>query len=704
MSTVRLIAFATCAVACARIDSPGADTPVKQVSQAEPVAPGALHGGRVVMTAVAESGNAALTADDIGEMRVWPALDGSRPPFPLRTVAPATRIAIASGDDLVVALADAANDVTVMRLGRDGTTHARAQIASDIGIEQLVFVGRDLLIRRIDHTIERYDANAARLGRLVADPGERLGAIAGRDRFVVVASGQSEKSTTRLRRLLFGLGEGLSWGADVTLPAPIDLEPLAISPDGRRIAGAARDQPVAVKKQLEGGKQPPNAKPEPPPPPVIRTLAVFELADVPRIVDQSSAPFGGAARSGGAKPIGLDHEIRLNPRVQLGFTDNDTLAIAQDALTWWSAKSAVIDPWNSDAAPVPGDSTESATADGLVVTAFAGGLALRDPAHTRYLGWSHLVNGPTKVIGDSLAVGPTDGDLEWFDRDLVDTDHLDLSTLSMFDGGTAINMVPIGQHHVVVLRRTSSGSHAVLVDARDPRQQVEVGPQLVNPQIVYDEQDHLSLIDNNKLYRYRVSFAPLAAAMLSVIDLPQNLVGVYPVDPERAGGAVAVLVGYDNQGYTLRWIHGNDAASATVHHVGAGVLAVDSAGIEYAMSKAKTIVGERDGKVVVELAYDDQPMVVAPSPSGDMIAVASRDAVELFDASGKSRWKQHVWSPVGLTLSEHGARVFVPTRGGLLALDGHDGNVVGRACGTRFGVHGLPLTTAIYDSPPVCED
>jgi hypothetical protein len=691
MSTVRLIAFATCAVACARIDSPGPDTPVKQRSQAgaEPIAPGALHGGRVVMTAVAESGNAALTADDIGELRVWPTVDGTRPPLPLRTLAPATRIAIASGDDLVVALADAANDVTVMRLGRDGTTHARAQIASDIGIEQLVFVGRDLLIRRIDHTIERYDANGARLGRVVADAGERLGAIAAHDRSVVVASGQSESSTTRLRRLVLGLGDGLSWGADLTLPAPIDLEPLAISPDGRRIAGAVRDQPPAAKKeaspkQLAGGKQPP-AKPEPPPPPVVRRLAIFELADVPRAVE-------------------LDHEIRLTPRVRLGFTDNDTLAIAQDALTWWSAKSAAIDPWNNDAAPVPGDSTESATADGLVVTAFAGGLALRDPARTRYLGWSHLVNGATKAIGDTIAVGPMDGDLQWFDRDLVDTDHLELSTLSMFDGGTAINMVPIGQHHAVVLRRTSSGSHAVLVDARDPRQQVEIGPQLVNPQIVYDELDHLSLVDSNKLYRYRVSFAPLAATALSVIDLPPNLVGVYPVDPERAGGAVAVLVGYDNQGYTLRWIHGNDVAAATVHHIEAGVLAVDSSGIEYAMSKPKTLVGQRDGKVVVELPYDDQPIVVAPSPSGDMIAIASRDAVELFDASGKSHWKQHVWSPVGLTLSAHGARVFVPTRGGLIALDGQDGNVIGRACGTRFGVHSLPLTTSIYDAPPVCED
>ena len=616
-------------------------------------------------------------------------------------------MAIASGDDLVVALADAANDVTVLRLGRDGATHARTQIASDIAIEQLVFAGRELLIRRVDHTIERYDANGAPLGRISADAGERLGMIAVRDHFVLVASGQSEKSSTRLRRLVLALGNGMTWGPDVMLPTAIDLEPVAISPDGRRIAGA-----VHVPLRLAGRPVPsqPAAHPGKPlaPQQLDLDLANESVSGLP-VVARRLAVFELGALGDTVKQIELDHDIQVNPGVQLGFTDNATLAIAQDGLSWWSATSRAADPWTTAAAPVPGDSTESAIANGVVVTAFAGGLALRDPEHTRYLGWSHLVNGATKLIGDTLAVGPTDGDLQWFDRDLVDVDHLELSTLSTFDGSTAFNMVPIGQHHAVVLRRTTSGSHAVLVDARDQRQQVDVGPLLTNPQVIYDpDLAQLSFVDSSKLYRYHVSFSPLAATVMPVIDLPPNLVGVYPVDPARADGAVAVLLGYDDRGYTLRWIHGNDSATATVRHIDAGVLAVDSTGTEYAMSKPKTLVGERDGKVVVELPYDDQPMVVAPSPSGDAIAIASHDEVEVFDlagkTSGKSRWKQHVWSPVGLTLSDHGGRVYVPTRGGLIALDGHSGNVVGRACGTRFGVHGVPLTTSVYDSPPVCED
>src|SRR5262249_51824286 len=50
------------------------------VASPEPV--GVPHGGPgIALIAVADDGTAALTADSSGELRLWPTLDGSRPPI-----------------------------------------------------------------------------------------------------------------------------------------------------------------------------------------------------------------------------------------------------------------------------------------------------------------------------------------------------------------------------------------------------------------------------------------------------------------------------------------------------------------------------------------------------------------------------------------------------------------------------------------------
>jgi hypothetical protein len=696
---MRFVALAVCLVACQHADSHGPDTPADvtaATTSTEPPPAPALHGGRVVMTAVNEAGDAALTADDLAELRLWPTLDGSHPAVPIAVEAPATRIAIASGDDqdLIVALADAANDVTLVRVGRDGGVRSRAQITSDVGLEQLVFLGHDLLVRRADQTIERYTARGESHGRVVADGGERLGVIAVRDRFAIVASGDGEQPTKRIRRLT--VEDQLVWGADIRLPEAILLEPLAISADGQRIAAAKLDKDLV----------PPQVHPEMPDASVTRQVMMNPAAKAIEVHVTELVLFQLGI---GAHAIELPQPVRLEQHARLGFVDNGHLAIVGDNLSWWSAKPETRDPWASEPAqPIAGTQGGSVFGTGVVVTAFAGGLALRDPDHTRYLGWSHLIYGTAQAVGNHVAIGPADNGFVWLDANGDETDSLELSSLAKLPDRTIYGGFVVGDHHIVAMRRDPDHMRAVLVDARDLTTQVDLEPGFTNPQLeVYEPTLHeIAFIDSGTLYRYRISLTPLAAEALTPIHIENTNVALHLVDPERADGAVAMLLGYDDSGYVMSTLYGDGRKQPKPTHVEVPVLAVDANGTWYSQPGGigNPLLATRDGKLVLRLACEKQAMAVMPSADGNSLVVLYPDAVELFDAHGASRWKRTVWQPTSASLSADNRHLFVPTRGGLLVLDGATGEVTSRACGTRFGLHDLPLTSTVYETPPVCED
>src|SRR5262245_60147358 len=67
--------------------APPAPTPVTPAVHYQDVHGAAItapHGSRIVNVAVADTGDAALTADVLGELRLWPTLDGTREPVVVR--------------------------------------------------------------------------------------------------------------------------------------------------------------------------------------------------------------------------------------------------------------------------------------------------------------------------------------------------------------------------------------------------------------------------------------------------------------------------------------------------------------------------------------------------------------------------------------------------------------------------------------------
>ena len=97
---------------CGRHDEPAlAATAPPAPPTIDPIAKGVPHGGQIAHVAVTEQADAALTFDNVGGVRLWPALDGSRPPLPVSMIAPVELALTHAGDDLLAAARDQAGAI-----------------------------------------------------------------------------------------------------------------------------------------------------------------------------------------------------------------------------------------------------------------------------------------------------------------------------------------------------------------------------------------------------------------------------------------------------------------------------------------------------------------------------------------------------------------------------------------------------------------
>ena len=54
----------------------------------DPIVKGIPHGSQIIEVAVTDAGDAAISFDNQLGVRLWPSLDGTRPPIPLTVEAP----------------------------------------------------------------------------------------------------------------------------------------------------------------------------------------------------------------------------------------------------------------------------------------------------------------------------------------------------------------------------------------------------------------------------------------------------------------------------------------------------------------------------------------------------------------------------------------------------------------------------------------
>lgn len=606
---------------------------------------GSPHGGSIREVAVTESGDGAISVDQQGGIRVWPALDGSREAVPVIAPAP-VEIAIAShGDEFVAGLIDDAGSAQVLRIGRDGRLRGRGAVAGDVRIEQIVAMGDGLVVRRADQSLERLDASGAMRERLVAEPGERIASVAVRGDAAIAVIAGTDGTSNRVR----WIGRDFTWGARVTLPSPVWPESVALSPSHKRLAGA------------EG---------------TSRQLFVFDLTVKPAVV--------------------LGTSVTVAVGEPTGFIDDDHVVAMGESPRWWTSLSQPnVNPWapTTPPNPPPGELAGSigAVATGFMVAGSGASLALITPTRVRYLGWQDTGSQGELVLGKQIAVTVTASRIAWLDRELV-AQHV--ATIS---NGQAY-VQPIDDRHVVIVRQRDTQQQVAMIDIDHPEHEVELGVFSSIQRYDYEPRTQVfGVADPGGEHRYELDLARGTVKHLTGLSVRSDATCFRLLDPALADGAVALQVVTGPK--SVEVFHEGHGTPVAHRAAGPGyAFAIDDRGHVYSRDGATTLL--RDG-VLVAKDVADTPV---PDHGGDLIATVGGYGVAMYDGAGHQRWRQPIWGAASAAFTNDDQQLVVRAPGGLVMLDVEHGTRVASACGWGFGLHDTPPTTSPTGQGSVCED
>ncbi len=685
-------------LACAGCNAGPPPAPNPRATPVKPELPpiGVPHGGWIQRSAITEQADAAISLDSLGSLRLWPALDGTREPIAIE-LPNARSIAIAhAGGDLIVAVLDVSGSVRLLRYTREGLARGSAQVPGDSVIEELVAIEGGVLVSRRDRSIERYDVGGALRGRIVLEPGEELGALATRRGGAaaliwhpVVKPPTSQIELEDLENPLpapvravgnaealrwIELADGLRWGTRVTVPADLQLDQLAISPNHHRFATVSQN--------------------------------AFGL----RVFDGTTGKATPVEGKGATSALGAGN-------APIGFLDDDHVARATSAVGWWVASTAdplTKDPWKVYAGrstvPVTNDST--AIGDGLVVSGYGANLALQSMAETRFLGWRDPANGEVAAnIAASLTlhVGQR---LLTLDRRLELTSEIEFA-----DHGYAkpSQLWWLDANHTVMIQTPpyQTAEHRpqklTLVDLRHPDLRIAVGSYTYVQRVVWDpELRTLAVVGDGAIERFRIDTEANTLAALPAIVLSSNFENMRLLDPKRADGANLVVMCTDGEtGDRLAyWI---TDAPETIYRLSTrggtlleGVVAgISPTGALYIRGNAGLVMRRKGQKKMYAHLMTDR---ITADRSGDLLLDLHHDQIRLLDLAGTERWHQHVWGAQLAMFSSDDTQVVIQAQGGLVALDAMTGARTAMACGFSFGLMTKPPDLRALNAEPVCED
>ena len=138
-----------------KVAAPG-DAAVAKVPPTTKAPPGAPHSGNLIEVTVDQAGAAALSLDEVGGVRFWPALDGSREPVLVRGSL-ANLDLLQVGDHWLGTGIDRAGSARVIRFEKDGTNlellalppNPRAIDSVILGDGTVAVLGEDRMVRMV---------------------------------------------------------------------------------------------------------------------------------------------------------------------------------------------------------------------------------------------------------------------------------------------------------------------------------------------------------------------------------------------------------------------------------------------------------------------------------------------------------------------------------------------------------------------------
>ena len=632
---------------------------------AAPITPAVTspHTGRVQLVAATERGDAVLSFDNAGAMRLWPALDGVQEPVVVRAAVPKQLALERDGAGLVAAVLDEVGGIEVLRFDARGGLLGRAKIAPEPANEEIVIVGAHVIARRSDQSLARFDARGTLRGTLVADPGQQLGSLAARRGALIVGAGAAARFVT--------LGEPLAWGKTIQLPMP--LVDIALAPGHHRVAGFLADGRAAI-VELE---------------PRAKVLNTFVPLIGQRFISKHGPPLPA-------------------PRPLIGFTDDDHVVASGPELRWAAAPT-----WEAieDAQIRRGFETHAAIGD-VAISGDGGGLAISRPGKQQFLGYRKLGHDHD-IIGHPITRGIRE--VFWLDDKLRARRVTKQSEYFANDSpGPEPSVLFALDDRRLVMSRSSSHEYfkakqRVFVHDVTTGKAFDVG-ELVrgHSHVAYDHGTGvIALRVDPNVHRFRIAdgnatkLRPLAGAADSL--RPINL-----TDPSLANGVVAVVATYE--GFVRVFevpaqgdVDGKPIAARKLKLAAdLNVLGVDVAGTIY--------TGNRVEVVLYRAGEPAAPPVRWPIADA-WLAAASRDRKHVAFAignnvavvvDGKERWRAPVEHIRHFAFGATDRVLYVSAAGGLLAFDAATGERVAAACGWGLGLYDMPEPAMAPNVPSAC--
>lgn len=654
--------------------TPAADEPDRAADPgaALAVAPtGVPHAGSIAALAVDPRGRAALSLDHLGGLRLWPALDGSAPPWVV-PVRGARDLSLAVGaDGPLAAVVDAAGAVHIVdgrKIRAAGTPHQPARQV------EVLPAGDAVLVLGRDHRLRVLDRSGAELAELEARQYRPEALRLTSDAAAAVTAERQSDGTVLFRRVAVERGPAgfaltLAEGAvEVAGVASTERGQWALRGDGGALAFFAPDDPDTLGVELD--------------------VAVVEL---------------------GGERVTAKLPIQASQQRALGFVADDAVAVTAAS----GNRSWRVDAASGRALPIasPVDHDPERAAD-----AFAPGLRLAgagqwlftqrtDDGAQRYLGYaafapSRAAIAPGGAVAwiestdGSVYVEPGDGSVARLvapeRRAYQQLAFVDDRRLALADSGGGVSLVDW---------RTGARLATAALDG--PAQYMALGPrrrllalngqrggtwvfavrgdELVGPRLIADASvrsgfagDVVWTLDGSQtLRRYRRGEVQRGVDQERLgepgVQVAGSSYATTTVDP--AGRALAVR--YQDGG--LRLVV--DAGSADEH---SAELRETAFWLEPSPDGARVAVGTQSGAVQVH-----------DLPGGELAWTASY---------GRGGIASAAWAADGATLAIAGSL------GGALH-DATDGSPRRTTCGLRFESRDSPplLTHAGREEPLVCE-
>ena len=642
-------------VACAGIADPerATSTPpnasqrsVHSVVEPPPPISG-THGAAIVIVAATTEGDAAITADVHGAIRVWPALDGSREPVVLHA-GPPSELAIAhDGDGFVVANIDVAKGLELIRIDREGRVRERVMTRGE-AIEDLAWNDHRAVVLRADQTIDVLEPNGARIATLVPEAGTRVvRLLAAGDRVLAI----SERGATTFARWI----DERAWGSTTPSFAPPKHARLSVSPD--------------------------------------RTLLVTNQLGVARTISLATGKQGPAVCSLAPSSIS----------VALGFIDADTVACSDGGggLSWWSMKQRKTIGGVSQTPPL--DEALDVIAGGVLLSRSGHDLVVRSPAVAKQLGYATSSNTVVRLAAGGITIAGGRRSLV-VDRTLrarSSIEHpLDEGLLAIGDGfaiGISTPEVSVndawGESHALsVFDIARKATHQKLAVRTSDALAFERATGLLAT--IDGAQTHVLRYDP----KTHMFGAPVALEADGVIHR------VALLDPALSNGVVAMTLEKRVSSVIVGEIDARDLVGSTVktkrtYRVAGDLLAVDRGGRVYTLDPGGRVHVAKGDHPPRELPIPGAISLV-PDDDGARFVVVTRTEIALYLADGT-----HVWSAAARDVRQVrwvGKDLVASFANSLARFDLATGELAARQCGWEFGLHDItPPDSA--DNPNVCD-